>query len=212
MAGQQIALLTAAMLLGSGLVATGAARARDNTVMVDLHLRLVDARMTPLAGVPLRLRIGSAIDRHMGGVPATTDASGTVQATVRVALANRSRTLPTHFVTGLFASARPTRHLQVGVELQPFSGGPDSPWLWALDVDRFADGTLVSTDEFKVWTSQPDGRFERPLHWRGPAEGAELPDGRRLATLPWRPAELRFSPLLAEEGPWRLSLVVMRRS
>lgn len=208
MPGHQFTFLAAAMLLGSGLFLANHARAGASTVSIDLQLRFVDADLAPLAKMPLRLRIGTGVERQGSSVAATTDATGSVRTHVQVALGRRSRALPSGD-GGVFANTHKTTWLQVGVELPPFPGGLQSPWLWVVDVDRFADGSILVPDEFSVWTSQPDGRFEKPLRWKGPAEGAELPDGRRLAAFPWHPAELRFEP--AGAGRWRFAMTVVQR-
>lgn len=209
MPGPQFTFLAAAMLLGSGLFLANHARAGATTVSVDLQLRFVDADLAPLQKMPLRLRLGTGVERQGSSVAATTDAKGSVRTHLQVALGRRSRALPPDAAGGVFASSQKTTWLQVGVELQPLPGGAESPWLWVADVDRFADGSLLVPEEFSVWTSQPDGRFEKPLRWKGSTEGAVLPDGRRLGALPWHPAELRFEP--AGSGRWRLSMTVVQR-
>jgi hypothetical protein len=209
MPGHQFTFLAAAMLLGSGLFLANHARAGATPVSVDLQLRFVDADMAPLAKMPLRLRIGTGVERQANSVAGTTDATGSLRTHLQVALGRRSRAVPTDTAGGVFASSQKTTWLQVGVELPPFPGGAESPWLWVVDVDRFADGSILVPDEFSVWTSQPDGRFEKPLRWKGPTEGAVLPDGRRLGAFPWHPAELRFEP--AGAGRWRLVMTVVQR-
>jgi hypothetical protein len=208
MPGHQITFLAAAMLLGSGLFLANNARADAGTVTVDLQLRFVDAERAPLANMPVRLRIGTGVERQARSVAATTDAKGGLRTNLQVALGRRSRAMPGD-IGSVFASAQKTTWLQVGVELPPFPGGSESPWLWVADVDRFADGSILVPDEFRVWTSQPDGRFEKPLRWKGATEGAMLPDGRRLSAFPWHPAELRFEPVGADR--WRLSMTVVQR-
>jgi hypothetical protein len=127
MPGHQITFLTAALLLGSGLFVAGSARAGNAAVTVELQLRFVDADLAPLAKMPLRLRVGTGIDRQAGSAAATTDAAGRVRTTVQVALGQRARAMPTNVVGSVFATMQKTTWLQVGVELPPFPGGNDSP-------------------------------------------------------------------------------------
>ena len=126
-------------------------------VTIDVHFTLTDHDSKPLAGQPVRLVLGSepGWQNPDAGKRFVTDANGEYRFSTKAVLDQRLRKMPTNFVSSLLSRKQRTNHLSVAAEL----GYMTFRWLYAVDVDRFPDGTSLFLDELSIYTPDSGGRF-----------------------------------------------------
>ncbi len=199
--------LAAAALMLASIVAPGRASAAGDPVTLDVQVHLVDAERRPIAQRPLRLSVGAdAMQHQRNALALVTDHGGVARTSLRQVLVRRLKKMPTNFTSSLFSLPQNAVHVPLGLELQAFG----QPWWWTLEIDRFVDATVARPAEFTAWPADAAGRHAAPLRWQGPADGALLPDGRRITVLPWRPVDVQLMPADGDATRWTLSLTVMQ--
>ncbi len=144
-------------------------------VQLDVHVAMLAPDKTPAAGVPVRVVVGSALTWQAAdaGVCLVSGDDGTCAWQTSVQLDDHRHKLPTNFFTGLMASRERTRHVQVAIELE-YAG---RPWLTAIDIDRFENGTSVQLEPMRVFGRAANGRFTDDIPLREGNRHARLPKG-----------------------------------
>lgn len=130
---------------------------------------------TPAAGVPVRVVIGAALTWQAAdaGERLVSGDDGSCHWRTSVLLDDQRHKLPTNFFTNLMASRERTRHLQVAIELE-YAG---RPWLTAIDIDRFENGTSAQLEPMRVFGRAANGRFTDDIPLREGTRHARLPKG-----------------------------------
>ena len=144
-------------------------------VALDVHVSVFEHDRTPAAGVPVRVVIGAALSWQSAdaGVRLVSGDDGSCHWQTSVLLDDHRHKLPTNFFTNLMASRERTRHVQVAIELE-YAG---RPWLTAIDIDRFENGTSAQLEPMRVYGRAANGRFTDDIPLREGARNARLPKG-----------------------------------
>ena len=172
--------------------------------MIDVHFKLTDAEYAPLAGVPVRVALGSGWRDPDAGKRFVTDSSGESVFAAATDVDRRWRRLPTNFVDSLFSVPKRTEHLAVATQLEFM----DRPCLYVLDIHRFPHGGDVLLDRFSCYTADPGGRFTRQVRQdrNGDWHMREL-GGLLLTSVGHKPSNYLLEPA---PGGWSLQLAFMR--
>ncbi len=145
-------------------------------VTLDVLLTVRDADRSPAAGVPLRMVLGASASWQApdAGVVRVTADDGTCHLLESFALDDRRRKMPSNWLSNLMASSERTRHLQLAVAME-YAG---RPWLTAIDVDRFENGTSARLEPMRVFGRAANGRFTDDVPLIDGAWHARLPTGK----------------------------------
>lgn len=160
-------LLRAAFVPALALAAS-AARAEP----VTLTLKLVNEAGKPLAGLPVRVAIGSEADVSApdAGQRLTSDTAGVVRIKTEATPERRSVSSTSVF------TRHPAAHLAVGVELELLGRRA----LYRVRLDQTGAGTV---GQMVAFLPGPGGRFDQPLTFHAGSHSWSLPDdpaGMRL--------------------------------
>lgn len=159
--------LRAALVAALALVAP-AARAEP----VTLTLKLVNEAGKPLAGLPVRVAVGSEaeVSAPGAGQRLTSDAAGFVRMKAEATPERRSVSSTSVF------TRHPAEHLIVGVELELLGRRA----LYRVRLDQTAAGTV---GQMVAFLPGHGGRFDQPLTFHADSQSWSMPDdpaGMRL--------------------------------
>lgn len=145
-------------------------------VTLDVLVTLREADRSPAVGVPMRIVLGAtqAWQAPEVGTHRVTADDGTCHLVESFALDDRRRKMPTNFLSSLLASTERTRHVQIAVEME-FAG---RPWLTAIDIDRFDNGSSTRLEPMRVFGRAANGRFTDDVPQINGAWNARLPTGK----------------------------------
>lgn len=179
-------------------------------VTLDVHVTVLSPDRTPAAGIPLRVVLGTALTWQApdAGTALVTGDDGMVHVTGPLVLDDRRHKMPTNFFTSLVASRERTRHVQVAVELE-YAG---RPWLTAIDLDHFENGTSAQLEPMRVYGRAANGRFTDDIPLRDGARNARLPKGLVLPVPGFDVNAATLEPDASVPGGtrWRLKLTLTR--
>ncbi|MBL0170338.1 MAG: hypothetical protein IPP90_06320 [Gemmatimonadaceae bacterium] len=154
--------------------------------------------------------LGSALTWQAAdeGQRLTTDEHGLCHLHLSVALDERRHKMPTNFFSSLVASRERTRHLQVAVEMD-YAG---RPWLTAIDVDHFENGTSTQLDPMRVFGRAANGRFTDDIPLREGTRHARLPKGVVMPVPGFDLSGLTLDPDPSVPGStqWTLRMILTR--
>jgi hypothetical protein len=144
-------------------------------VTLDVHVTVQDPDRSAAIGLPLRIVVGAGLgwQNADAGVRCLTDGEGACYARDSIVLDDRRRKLPTNFLSSLIASRERTRHVQIAIEMEY----ADRPWLAAIDIDRFENGTSAQLDLWRVYGRASNGVFTDDIPQIDGAFRARLPRG-----------------------------------
>ncbi len=145
-------------------------------VTLDVLVTLREPDRSPAAGVPMRIVLGASQTWQApdAGTMRVTADDGTCHVVESFALDDRRRKMPTNFLSSLLASSERTRHVQLAVEMEYAS----RPWLTAIDIDRFENGSSARLEPMRVYGRAANGRFTDDVPLINGAWNARLPTGK----------------------------------
>ena len=145
---------------------------------VNLTLKLVDEAGKPLAGLGVRVAIGSdaEISAPGAGQQLATDAGGVIRMRAEATIDRRSVSSTSVF------TRHPAEHLVIGVELDLIGRRA----LYRVRLDQTKAGTVGQINAFLAGAG---GRFDQPLAFHADTQSWSLPDD---------PAGLRLTGIGAE--------------
>jgi hypothetical protein len=148
-------------------------------VTLDVLVTLREPDRSAASGVPMRIVLGAAANWQApdAGIHRATADDGTCHLVASFALDDRRRKLPTNFLSSLLASSERTRHVQIAVEME-YAG---RPWLTAIDIDRFENGSSARLEPMRVFGRAANGRFTDDVPLINGAWNARLPTGKVVA-------------------------------
>jgi hypothetical protein len=144
-------------------------------VTLDVHVTVQDPDRSAAIGLPVRIIVGAGADWQNpdAGERCLTDGEGACYTRATILLDDRRRKLPSNFFSSLMASRERTRHVQIAIEMEY----ADRPWLAAIDIDRFENGTSSLLDPWRVYGRASNGRFTDDIPLIDGAYRARLPRG-----------------------------------
>jgi hypothetical protein len=144
-------------------------------VTLNLQLTIREHDRSPAVGVPARIVTGSALTWQAPemGERVMTDSNGVCALELIVSLDDRRRKLPSNFFASLMSSPVRTQHLQVAVELEHAG----RPWLTAIDIDHFENGTSAQLEPIRIFGRAANGRFTDDVPLLNGSWHARLPKG-----------------------------------
>ncbi len=201
-------------VIALSIVRSGASR----TVSLDVEFKLTDLDYHPLAGVPLRLIVGTK-DWQVpdAGTKIVTAADGSAKFTTQASINRRWIFVNVGFTP--FSVPLRADHIAVAAELPfalPKKGGDDivHRWLYTADIDRMSDGDCSTDDLDDVYEIGPDGRFSKLVgtNAAGPNFNTQI-DGWFLPSAGYQLWEFTLEPDKADASGqrWHLKLAIKRR-
>jgi hypothetical protein len=145
------------------LLASGTTAAVSETI--DVTTRLVRPDGRPIAGLPVRLVVGSEKNPRSpsAGARLVTDANGRVRRTIQVPVTGRLVTLDNAF------TPHRSRYLAAGIELD-LAGRAALYW---IELDQVRQGTGGA---MQAYVAGKNGRFDRPLTFHAKEHVLSFPD------------------------------------
>jgi hypothetical protein len=178
--------------------------------LLDVQVTVLEPDKTPAAGVPVRLVLGSELTWQAAeeGERVVTAPDGTCRLESRVALDERRHKLPTNFFSSLMATRARTRHVQVAVELEY----ADRPWLTAINIDHFENGTSTQLEPMRVFGRAANGRFTDDIPLRDGTRQARLPKGVVMPVPGFDLSGVTLDPDASVPGDarWTLRMILTR--
>ena len=179
-------------------------------VTLDVQVTVLEPDKTPAIGIPLRVVLGAALTWQAAneGVQLVTAENGMCHLQKAVVLDDRRHKMPTNFFSSLVASRERTRHLQIALELE-YAG---RPWLTAIDIDHFENGTSAQLDPMRVFGRAANGRFTDDIPLRDGTRQARLPKGVVLPVPGFDLSGVTLDPDPSMPGAthWTLRLILTR--
>ena len=188
------------------------------TVSLDVEFKLTDTDNHPLAGVPLRLALGSRDWQSPdAGVRVVTAADGTAKFTTEALIDRRWNFSNIGFTP--FSIPFRADHIAVAAELTfalPKKGGDDivHRWLYTADIDRMPDGDCSTEDLDRVYEPGADGRFSKLVGTNAAGPNFEkVIDGWLLSSAGYQLSDFMLEPDKADTAGrrWHLRLAIKRR-
>ena len=168
---------------------------------IEIDARLVRPNGEPLAGLDVRMVVGSEPGSRSPGAGSRlrADASGRVAYRVDAPVETRRVTLD-----NIFARHR-SRFVEVGIELELVGRRA----LYWIELDMLKEGALAG---ISAYVQAPDGRFTRRLafhdatrNWSFP----DQPDGMLMSDIG---ANIRRHDMTGSAGgPWKIDLVIEKQ-
>lgn len=179
-------------------------------VAVEVQVTVLGADGAPVVGLPLRVVPGHtpAWQTPDAGAALVTNGAGVVRLAAQLVLEERRHKMPSNFFTSLVAPAERTRHIQIGVEMA-YAG---RPWLTAIDIDRFENGTSAQLQARRVFARAGNGHFTDAVPPRDGVHRATLSKGLVLSVPGFDVSAATLDPDTTQPGQvrWRLALVLRR--